>query len=802
MFPKSKRQANQVALSEDQGDSQVAGENETRARTQAQSQVTAGPNSENLIRLLHLEDNTNDAEIIAERLRQGGLCCQIKRVEDRRAFLAAIEDDLKGWEVILADYTLPSFDGISALKIAHEKCPEVPFIFVSGAIGEERAVETLKAGATDYVLKDRLARLPVAVERALRERTESQERRQSEALLKLRTKALESAANGVVITDREGTIIWANPACTTLTGYTVDELLGQNPRILNAGRQDEAFYRNLWTTILAGEVWRGEITNRRKDGTLYIEEMTITPVPDTEGAITSFIAIKQDVTARRVLEEQLTQAQKMEAVGRLAGGVAHDFNNLLTVIMGYSDTLLEDHPKTSVSICAKEIKSAGDRAAALIRQLLMFSRRQVIQPRILNLNDVVSNMGRMLRRLLGENLELIISKGYNVGSVKADPVQLEQIIINLAVNARDAMPNGGRLAIETANATFEHATYKDGAAIGPGSYVLLTVTDHGEGMSEEVRAHLFEPFFTTKENAKGSGLGLATVYGIVKQNGGFIGVQSEPGRGSTFRIYLPLVNQQADATQSAAREERSSKGSEVVLLVEDEPAVRALLGSILKSEGYTVLESGDPADALLTYGLMPHSPSNAIDLLLTDVVMPQMSGIDLAERLLPLHPKMKVIYTSGYSDELLRRQGIRFSSAFISKPFAPEILLSKVREVLDSRTTVQMRRYARIPCVDTEVECEWGDRHTRAQTVNLSEGGVLLSNLQEPIPLDEKLLLDLKVTASGVCRRLRGRAVRSPGPDRVAVRFEDLSAAERAALRQVIGGPAPLFSDEPLSPGL
>jgi len=749
--------------------------------------MTPRSDSDNPIRLLHLEDNSNDAEIIADRLREGGLCCWVKRVQDRRTFLAAIEDE-HSWDVILADYSLPSFDGISALKIVQEKCPEVPFIFVSGAVGEEKAIETVKSGATDYVLKDRLARLPVAIERALKERAASQERRQAEALLNLRTKALESAANGVVITDREGTIIWANPACTTLTGYTAAELLGHNLRVLKAGRQNEDFYRNLWTTILEGKVWRGEITNRRKDGTLYIEEQTITPVRNARGEITSFIAIKQDVTTRRVLEEQLSQAQKMEAIGRLAGGVAHDFNNILTVIMGYSDTLLEDRPKIAVSICAKEIKSAGERAAALIRQLLMFSRRQVVQPRILNLNDVVSNMGRMLRRLLGENLELIIARGYNLGSVKADPVQIEQIIINLAVNARDAMPHGGRLTIQTANATFAEATSEDGMAIGPGSYVVLSISDDGQGMSEEVRAHLFEPFFTTKEKGKGSGLGLSTVYGIVNQSGGFVGVHSEPGRGSTFRIYLPLVDQHVDATLPDRREQVVTKGSEVVLLVEDDPAVRALVGPILKSEGYTVLESGDPTDALLTHGLIPQSPSNAIHLLLTDVVMPQMSGIELAERLLPLHPKMKVIYTSGYSDELLRHQGIRFLSAFIPKPFTPDTLLRKVREALDSPTTLQMRQHARIACVD-EAEFEWGERRTRAQIVNLSEGGALLANLQEPIPTDAELLLDLRVTASEYCRRLRGRALRSPAPDRVAVRFEDLSAAERSALRQVIRQP-------------
>ncbi len=735
------------------------------------------------MRILHLEDSADDAELIANRLKDEGISCQVTRVDSRDAFLAAA---MRGdWDVILADYTLPSFDGISALQIAREKCPQVPFIFVSGALGEEVAITTLKSGATDYILKDRLARLPLAVTRAVEERAAAEERKRSQALLDLRTKALESAANGIVITDREGTIIWANAACEALAGYRPGELLGQNPRILKSGRQDPKFYENLWVTILGGQVWHGEIVNRHKNGTLYTEEMTITPVRDAQGSITSFVAIKQDVTERRELEERLRQAQKMEAIGRLAGGMAHDFNNLLTVITGYSDMLLED-PGASPTQCAQEIRNAGERAAALTRQLLTFSRRQVLQPRVLNLNETVGNMEGLLRRLLGENLDLVLVPGEALGSVKADPTQIEQIIMNLAVNARDAMPRGGRLVIETANVSLDEASCNNDTGVSPGSYVRLRVSDNGQGMNEQIRARLFEPFFTTKDKGKGTGLGLATVYGIVKQSGGAISVESEPNKGSVFTIHFPLVAEKSDAIQTGPSPQRGSKGSGVVLLVEDEQAVRALARSILESGGYTVLECGDPNEALRLFGKCPPAPIDLIDLLLTDVVMPQMSGITLAERLLPLHREMKVMYMSGYSDELLQQQGVRSSSAFIPKPFTPAGLLNKVREVLKGPVIPQRRQYGRVDCLGLEASCEWSAHHSRARGVNLSEGGILLQNAHEPIPLHQSIVLALKPPNGEQARSLRGQVVRNSPAGQFAVKFEDLSITERAALRQII----------------
>ncbi len=513
------------------------------------------------------------------------------------------------------------------------------------------------------------------------------ERKQAEAEHIRLVTAIEQSAEGVVITSTTGDIEYVNPAFSRITGYTREEILGQNPRVLKSGKQEPAFYQQLWATILNGQSWHGELINRRRDGSLYTEEMSIAPVRNPGGEITHFIATKLDVTARKQLEQQFLQAQKMEAVGRLAGGVAHDFNNLLTIINGFAQTLTERiSPEDPRRGHLKEILMAGERAASLTRQLLAFSRRQVMEPRVLDLSSVLAEIEKMLRHLIGEDVELVTTLRPGLGRVKVDPGQIEQVIMNLAVNARDAMPEGGKFLIETSNVEVDEDYTRSHPNMIPGKYVMMAVSDTGSGMNLDTQAHIFEPFFTTKEEGRGTGLGLATVYGIVKQSGGFIWVYSEPERGSTFKIYFPQVEEDLPTTESAEIRTLQVNGSETVLVVEDEGGVRSLVCEALISHGYKVLEATGAAQALK----LSKQHTEPIHLLLTDVVMPGTNGKQLALRLSSLHPETKVLYMSGYTDDAIVRHGILEGGIpFLQKPFAPNALLVKVREVLEMNSGTQ-----------------------------------------------------------------------------------------------------------------
>ena len=647
-------------------------------------------------------------------------------------------------------------------------------------------------------------------------RTDVTERSLAEALVRLQGAALNAAANAIVITDRAGLIKWVNPAFSDLTGYTAAEVVGRNPRdLVKSDRHDPAFYANLWTTILSGQVWRGDMINRRKDGSLYIEDQTITPVRDSKGEVCHFIAVKQDiterrraetdrersaealrsneertqfalenagvgiwdldfttgefrwsrtlesqfglqpgtfertfeafvervhpddrdsvrarveeaknsggdfslqeravwpdgrirwlsgtgrvllgqhgepvrgvgisldVTERRTLEEQFQQAQKMEAVGRLAGGVAHDFNNLLTAILGYCELLLgdlgQDDPSRSD---LTEIQKAGTRAAGLTRQLLAFSRKQITEPTLLDLNAIVTDLQKMLGRLIGEDVKVVLGLGLELAPFKADRGQVEQIVMNLAVNARDAMPQGGTLTIETANVELDEHYARMHQTVKPGPYVVLTVSDTGTGMTPEVQARLFEPFFTTKEPGKGTGLGMATVFGIVMRSGGSIGVYSEVGIGTSFKVYFPPADAREAVVEAPPLVNRRHAGGETVLVVDDEEGLRELARRFLERQGYTVLVAANAAEALR---LAEHHPS--IDVLLTDVVMPGASGPELNRRLVEERRALRVIYMSGYTDEAILQHGVlKPGIAFLHKPFTAETLGAKIREVLD-----------------------------------------------------------------------------------------------------------------------
>jgi PAS domain S-box-containing protein len=503
------------------------------------------------------------------------------------------------------------------------------------------------------------------------------ERKQAEAELRKLSQALEQSPVSVVITDPLGNIEYINPKFVDVTGYTRPEVLGKNPRILKTGLNPEKLYRNLWATIKAGHEWHGELCNKKKNGELFWESVSISPIIGTDGAITHFLAVKEDITAHRLLEEEFRQAQKMEAFGRLAAGVAHDFNNLLTVIIGNAGMLnTEDSLDAGQLDALEEITASAERAANLTRQLLMFSRRKAMQPQALQVNDLVDNMGKMLRRLIGEDIALKTRFGAGDTIVLADPGMLEQILMNLAVNSRDAMPEGGELIIETATLNIINPVGHQ----RPGGFVRLSVKDTGCGIAAPDLAHIFEPFFTTKEVGKGTGLGLATVFGIVEQHNGWIDVESRVGGGTTFHIHLPRHAVTSDTTFITLPNTREEGGAETILLVEDDPSVRALARGILTKYGYQVYEVDSGPAALEIW----KQHQTKINLLFTDIVMPgRMSGVQLSEQLLKDKPGLKVVYTSGYTDEMLDEgSALRHTRNFMEKPYSPEILLRTIRSAL------------------------------------------------------------------------------------------------------------------------
>ncbi len=505
------------------------------------------------------------------------------------------------------------------------------------------------------------------------------ERKHAEAERERLMAAIEQAGEMVVITDAEGTIQYVNPAFESVTGYRREEAVGRNPRFLKSGEQDPAFYRELWQTISSGNTWQGTLVNKRKDGTAYTEDATISPVRDAGGRIVSYVAVKRDITSQRLMEAQLRQAQKMETVGQLAGGVAHDFNNMLQVISSYVEmSLAKVEVGQPVQKYLLEVRRAAQRSAEITGQLLAFARKQTVSPKVLDMNDAVAGTQKMIQRLIGEDIDLAWMPGHETGKVRMDPAQLDQVLANLSVNARDAIGGVGKLTIETENVVFDEAYCAAHAGFVVGQYVLLAVSDDGRGMDRQTLGHLFEPFFTTKGPGKGTGLGLATIYGIVKQNNGFINVYSEPGQGTTFKVYLPRVEGAVAGAEAEAA--AYSGGTETVLVAEDEAAILELTRESLEQLGYTVLTARSPGEALRR----SEEHAGSIELLITDVVMPQMNGRQLCERLISARPGLKCLYMSGYTANVIAHRGVLEEGvSFIAKPFSLATLAAKVREVLD-----------------------------------------------------------------------------------------------------------------------
>ena len=639
------------------------------------------------LRVLVVEDRAEDAELAIRELRRAEVTCETERVDSAAHFRRALPSFKP--DVVLADYTVPGFGGMAALEILQTEAPGIPLIIVTGSLDEETAAECIKSGAADYVLKTNLIRLPSAVRGALAFAHSQADKQAAESALRIseqRFRALvEESWDAIALFGPDGTILYGSPATTRLLGYELAEFVGRNAMELIHPDDRSAVLLRL-EEVTTEPRRRVQVAARvqHKNGHWRHLEGVLTNLLD-DPSIRAIVNNYRDVTDRRILEEQVILAQKMEAIGRLAGGVAHDFNNILTAIGGYTDLLLADlAPDDKRRRDVEEIHRAADRAAALTHQLLAFSRRQVLQPKVISLNALVPDIEKMLRRLIGEDILFATVLHPKAGNVRADPGQLEQVIVNLAVNARDAMPKGGRLTIETRNVELDESYTTDHPNVKPGHYVMLAVTDTGVGMNEETKARIFEPFFTTKVRGKGTGLGLATVYGIVQQTGGHIWPYSEPGQGTTMRVYLPRVGEPADPIEHPIETTPIAlRGTETILLVEDEAPVRSITRQLLQRNGYTVLEASDGQTALALVDGAEHGTH--VDLLLTDVIMPGMSGRELAAELMARRPALRVLFMSGYTDDAVVRHGmLEPGLAYLEKPFRPPTLLRKVREVLQT----------------------------------------------------------------------------------------------------------------------
>jgi two-component system, cell cycle sensor histidine kinase and response regulator CckA len=666
--------------------------------------------------LLVVDDDQKIREMLSLRLkREGHAIVGAASGQEALDLVRTSQIDL-----VLLDYCLPDISGLEVLKTLREthSINQLPVIMVTGKSQSEDIVAALNLGANDYVTKPldfpvALARIQTQLslkraEEALRKASEELEMRVEERTAELlkSNEALQSEiadrkriqealrasedryrdlienANDIIYThDLEGNLLSVNKAGELAIGYKRDEFLEMNIAQWVDPSQQESVRK-----LVRQQVERREprasyqlavMTREGRELTMDVSARLIY----REGKPIAVEGIARDVTDRIILEERLRQSQKMEAVGRLAGGIAHDFNNLLTAITGYSELLLSHADDLGpLRKYIDEILRAGRSSESLTRQLLAFSRRQVLQPRVLDLNTVVGNIHKMLRRLIGEDIELVTVFGSELGRMKADPGQLQQVILNLAVNARDAMPQGGKLVIETGDIELDDEVAHR-RATKPGHYVRLAVGDTGYGMDAETISHIFEPFYTTKEQGKGTGLGLSTVYGIVKQSGGSIWVDSQPGQGTNFQICFPQVDEELEVVEPAKSISRAAGGTETVLLVEDEELVRNLVRDILRKNGYFVLEAHHGTEALRV-ALQHKGP---IHLLLTDVVMPQMGGRVLAERLKTFRPGIRILYISGYVDDATIQEGVSNpGTSFLQKPFTVETLSRKVRELLDS----------------------------------------------------------------------------------------------------------------------
>jgi PAS domain S-box-containing protein len=636
-------------------------------------------------RVLVVDDNSVDREMVRRHLGPDYATIEAGTAAEARSALDASRIDCA-----LLDYRLPDSDGL--VLLGYFLARDVPVIILTGQGDETIAVEAMKRGAQDYLSKGRLdsTLLRRTVAHALEKQSLRREiDRQQAELSRSNTELREREAKLRFIFEQLPAIVWTADAELRYTsasgmrwrarGIDPADLVGQS---VGAGLTDPAGQEEILSAH-RGALTGGPIQFEMRQGSI-VYQARVESVCDASSGVVGLIGLAVDVSETRQLEHQLRVSQKMDALGKLAGGVAHDFNNLLSVILSYCAMLVpplavEDPMRADLL----EIQAAGERATGLTRQLLAFSRQQMLSPRIVNLNDIVVGMRNLLQRIIGEDVDLTIATARDLGRVRVDPGQIEQIIMNLAVNARDAMPRGGKLTIETANVDLDQAYAAKHLGVAPGPHVMLAISDTGEGMSPETQALIYEPFFTTKAVGKGTGLGLATVLGIVQQSGGSVWVYSEIGHGTVFKVYFPRTDQLTQAPESSSRPGAADplRGKETILLVEDDDRLRGVVRTILTRAGYRVIEAQNGEEALL----IGAANLAKVDLVLTDVVMPRMNGQQLSEQIARVHPGVRVLFMSGYTDDAVVRLGVYHAEiAFLQKPITPDALIRKVREVLDA----------------------------------------------------------------------------------------------------------------------
>lgn len=632
--------------------------------------------------VLVIDDSVDDTDLLVREIRLGGFEPRYARVDTPEGLTEALAK--KEWNVIIGDYTMPRFSGNDALAMVRGRGLDTPFIFVSGTIGEDQAVAAMKAGAQDYIIKGQLKRLVPAISRELQDAEVRRERTGANAKLQQLSRAVEQSANLVLVSNVDGIVEYVNPKYLEVMGYDADDVIGRDFSfwMKEMESDDKEGGRKILTTIRDGHDWRGELEKRRKDGKTIYVAATVSPIKDDAGRITHFISIQEDMTHRREVEEQLRLAQRMEAIGQLTGGMAHDFNNLLSVIIGNLDLLQEEvgnQPKAQRLIDAA--LRASLRGGDLTKHLLAFARRQSLKASTFVINDLVTGMADMLKRTLGEQIDIRMALDPNVWPVLADPTQVESACLNLAINARDAMPHGGQLTIETKNIYLDDVYAGVNAGVTPGEYVMLAVSDTGTGISSEVLERVFEPFFTTKEMGKGTGLGLSMVYGFARQSGGHVKIYSEIGHGTVVRLYLPRSDDvKSVSDQKDVENVENATVTGTILVVEDNADVRAVVVAQLRGLGYSVIEAEDAASAI---NFM--KAGQPVDLLFTDVVMPGgVTGLDLGRQAQEIYPGLPVLYTSGFAEASLRNNA-QFSAVhdnLLTKPYRLNELARKVKEIL------------------------------------------------------------------------------------------------------------------------